>query len=681
MGTHRAVLTARMPDSQFPQVWQADLLLNASRYVWIRAKADPATLSATWGTWMVASEVAAAASLTIIAGILHSKAARSNVFNLLIVFLCVPDFIFSSLCGVTCALSYKADEYYGGPLGCEWQAFYVIFGFAGSMWMQVIIAAELRHVLRCSHERRSYVQLTLQQVLRRAGAVYALTLFIASWMFLDAIPVRPAPGSGMACVPLASDPGSEAFLWVVYLGVVAFLPLGGILYIAWDVFSHGFHRGVNGAMHELLVFFVLVLSVYLVMWLPSVATIWVFDARIPGGNAFNFFGGLWSHLQGLVSAILFLRKRDVLDAVRRLPLVGCAVGVLVGCLPGFRPRLAGVRPGATSANTNLYAPGNDPRADDDGARWIMGRNLPEALEMSAVKSRQDKAASPPGAAQRDAPGAEDLACFPPQFPLRSGRGLVGKLSTLFAPRFADRYFEQRYRQHRANDLDSVQLWFACAMVFYVVSLWIYYFADGYDRNANMTPGSRQLKVELVLPHAALFVAWVTWALLRALPCARARGSELQAVQVSVLVALFCWGLPATAKKMCLDTHNTNPYDGNLQQTLFMLLCYAAVFCRIGTDEFVMLCLVTATNFIAARSTWKQLDTHQHFALSFEAPKLIATLIMLGAGVRWTDLQLRRGFAARELMLIVIGEQAREMEAALKVAAAMGREMEAAAGSG
>ena len=111
MGTHRAVLTARMPDSQFPQVWQADLLLNASRYVWNRAKADPATLSATWGTWMVASEVAAAASLTIIAGILHSKAARSNVFNLLIVFLCVPDFIFSSLCGVTCALSYKADEY------------------------------------------------------------------------------------------------------------------------------------------------------------------------------------------------------------------------------------------------------------------------------------------------------------------------------------------------------------------------------------------------------------------------------------------------------------------------------------------------------------------------------------------------------------------------------------------
>ena len=666
-----------MPDSELPPSWQANLLRNASRYMWSRAKADPATLSATWLTWTVASGVAAVASLTIIAGILRSTKARGNVFNLLIVFLCVPDFVFSLLCGVTCALSYMADEYYAGSLGCKWQAFYVIFGFTGSMWMQVVIAAELRHALRCSRgEQRAYVHPTLRQVLGRAGAVYALSLFFASWIFLDAIPVRAAATSGMACVPLAHDPGSEVFLWVVYLGVVAFLPLGGILYMAWDIFRRGFHRGVDGATRELLAFFVLVLCVYLIMWLPSVASIWIFDARIPGGNTFNVFGGLWSHLQGLVSAFVFLRKRDVLDAVRRLPLVGYAVGVLADRLPGFRPRIADTRPSASSTNVNVYA-GNDPRADSDGARWIMGMDPPEALEPSEEGSKRGAAASPPDRAQRDAPGAEDLACFPPQFPLRSGGGLVGKLCSLFAPRFADRHFEQRYRQHRGHGLDSVQFWFACAMVFCVVSLWVYYLADddSFDRNANMTLGSRQLQVELVLPHAALPVAWVTWALLRALPCARARGSELLAVQVSVLVALFCWGLPATAKGTCSDSYNT--FDGNLQQTLFLLLCYAAVFCRISTGGFVVLCFFTATNFIAARSAWKHLDA-QPFALSWEAPKLIATLVMVGAAVRSTDLRLRREFAARELMLMVIEAQRREMEAALNVAAALGREMEAAA---
>ena len=58
--------------------------------------------------------------------------------------------------------------------------------------------------------------------------------------------------------------------------------------------------------------------------------------------------------------------------------------------------------------------------------------------------------------------------------------------------------------------------------------------------------------------------------------------------------------------------------------------------------------------------------------------LWATLVMVGAAVRWMDLRLRREFAARELMLMVIEAQRREMEAALNVAAELGREMEAVA---
>jgi hypothetical protein len=137
------------------------------------------------------------------------------------------------------------------------------------------------------------------------------------------------------------------------------------------------------------------------------------------------------------------------------------------------------------------------------------------------------------------------------------------------------------------------------------------------------------------------------------------------VQVSALVALFCWGLPATARDMCSDTYNT--FDGNLQQTLFVLLCYAAVFCRVGTKDFVVLCALTVTNFIFARSVWSRLDA-QPFALGFEAPKLIASLSIIAAGVRRTDLHLRRDFAARELMLKLIEEQGREMEDALEAAA-------------
>ena len=45
--------------------------------------------------------------------------------------------------------------------------------------------------------------------------------------------------------------------------------------------------------------------------------------------------------------------------------------------------------------------------------------------------------------------AEDLVCFPPQFPLDSGGGLLGKLSNMLSPRFADLHFESRGMPKRA----------------------------------------------------------------------------------------------------------------------------------------------------------------------------------------------------------------------------------------
>ena len=80
--------------------------------------------------------------------------------------------------------------------------------------------------------------------------------------------------------------------------------------------------------------------------------------------------------------------------------------------------------------------------------------------------------------------------------------------------------------------------------------------------------------------------------------------------------------------------------------------------------------------ITARSSWSELEQHG-FAATFELPKLLATLFIIFAGVRRTDVYLRRDFAARELMLMVIEQQAREMEDALKAAAEMGRGMDSA----
>lgn len=215
---------------------QSSLKLTASRYDWLRASPDMGFAGSVWRMWTVVSWLAAAATSLVIIGVLRSKSARRNSFNLYIAALCLPDFIFSFFCTFTCLLSALSGHYYGGARGCAWQSFYVVFGFAGSMWMQAVIAIEIRRVLRCSHELITYQQQTPRSVILQAGVVYALALFLAVWPHLPlGLPIEENLAQGLACLPLPYNVPSELFLWLVFLNVGAFLPLGLIVVTAADV--------------------------------------------------------------------------------------------------------------------------------------------------------------------------------------------------------------------------------------------------------------------------------------------------------------------------------------------------------------------------------------------------------------------------------------------------------------
>lgn len=256
--------------------------------------------------------------------------------------------------------------------------------------------------------------------------------------------------------------------------------------------------------------------------------------------------------------------------------------------------------------------------------------------------------------------------FPPQFPLDKRGGALGKLGNVLAPRFADKHFERRFHQQRGQGLDTVMLVFWSVTAAFVLTMWGYHSTskNGFDRPA---------RIGFSLLHGNLLIGLVFWAVLRFLPRTRAHSSALLGLMTCMLVTLYTWGLPATARHTCQDVHNT--FDSNLHQTVFTCIAFAAIFCGIGTSAFAAVCLTTIVNFITARSTWSELEQHG-FATTFELPKLLALLFIIFAGVRRMDLYLRRDFAARELMLMVIDQQAREMEDALKAAEKMGREMDA-----
>ena len=309
------------------QLWQAGLPANATRYYWMRAAPDVATTRVVWATWVVVSAVCAFAGLIIIAGILSSVAARRNAFNQYIIALIIPDVFFSSSCAVTCALNWLASTYFGGPMWCSWQSFYVIFGFSGSIWMQVVIASEIRGMVHCVHEQRAYSQPTTCKVTAQVACIYALSAFWACWIFLGTayggpLPIKENAIGGLACMPVPYSFGSEMFLWGAFLIPVALLPLcivGGIV-----LGTRHMHALLDDKTLALLGFFSTILAVLLFMWVPSIVLIYLLEPR-GHGLWVAFGGGTWSHVQGLVSASIYLRKPDVRQAVSQLPLLQCLV--------------------------------------------------------------------------------------------------------------------------------------------------------------------------------------------------------------------------------------------------------------------------------------------------------------------------------------------------------------------
>ena len=245
------------------------------------------------------------------------------------------------------------------------------------------------------------------------------------------------------------------------------------------------------------------------------------------------------------------------------------------------------RPQVISHGKALQVPGRPVPAAGGPAGTTSGTS---SRGTSSGTSSERRTSSGLSTLTSDRAHAEDLVSFPPQFPLDNRGGALGKLGNMLAPRFADQHFERRYHQHRGQGLDSVLLVFWSLTAVFVLALWGYHTtsANGIDR---------VVQIGMSLVHGQLLLGMVFWAVLRFLPRMRVYSSALLGLLTCMLTTLFTWGLPATARETCQDVYNT--FDSNLHQTVFTCICFAAVFCRVGTGAFDMVCLVTFANLCAA----------------------------------------------------------------------------------
>uniref|UniRef100_A0A6S9TGT7 G-protein coupled receptors family 1 profile domain-containing protein n=1 Tax=Chrysotila carterae TaxID=13221 RepID=A0A6S9TGT7_CHRCT len=295
---------------------QALLPSNPTRHELFRALPSGDTLHIMWTGWAIVAFVSAFASALIFLVILTAPAVRSNVFNLYLAALVLPDFFFSFCCGITCTINAAAPQLgiHHVPWMCELQSVYCIFGFVASPWMNALSGYEVCRLLHANKWARTYVGPTIKMAIRNAALVYLWAMFVATWTLIPGLPHRAYHLIGLACLPAGYDTTSEIFFWLVFAPAFLLVPLAFILVISVRAWKEGALQHASRA-RSLAVFYMRILMVFLLFWAPTVLLMYI----VPLHEVWvGWAGGTWSHLQGLFSALLCLTKKDVQEAVRQL---------------------------------------------------------------------------------------------------------------------------------------------------------------------------------------------------------------------------------------------------------------------------------------------------------------------------------------------------------------------------
>jgi len=289
---------------------------TSTRYEHNLAAPSDGHLEGFWWAWGGVALLAGLFTLTVFLGIVLSKQARRQSFNLYLVYLMIPDIAFSLLCGTSCLLNAVKGQYWSHWM-CNFQQFYCVFGIGANCWLNAVIARELHKLLRYSHQRRRYVHPTRQTVTRQALAVYLYCAFLGTWGLIDRanFPYHAVQIRGLACIPVEVDPSSSLFFWLAFLPLFAGIPMVYVMYVGFTVWKRQL-LPPSGKRRLLVVYFGRIVVVFFAMWGPYFLLNYIFAAWLP--TWVIFAGGFFSHFQGPASAGLSLLKPDIGQAYKRL---------------------------------------------------------------------------------------------------------------------------------------------------------------------------------------------------------------------------------------------------------------------------------------------------------------------------------------------------------------------------
>jgi hypothetical protein len=311
-------------DKSIPPLRQWELNENSTRYEKNLAAPSDEQLTHYWWAWGSVALAAGIFTLVIFLSVITAAPRiRKQSFNVYLIFLMIPDFSFSLLCGITCLLNAINGSYWSHWM-CNFQQWYCVWGIGSNCWLNAIITYELHKLLKNSHQRRRYTIPSRRTVTLQALAVYLYCAFLGTWGLLERehLPLHAIQISGLACIPVETDMQSSLFFWLFFMPLFSLIPICYVVYVTWDIWWHQL-LPPSGKRRLLALYFGRIILVFLVLWGPYFLLNYILATWLP--TWVIFAGGTLSHLQGPASAGVSLMKPDIWHAVRRFLHCQCCV--------------------------------------------------------------------------------------------------------------------------------------------------------------------------------------------------------------------------------------------------------------------------------------------------------------------------------------------------------------------
>ena len=252
-----------------------------------------------------------------------NRRAQARPFNVYLLFLMIPDLQMNLFCALTCFLNAIHGRYVSEAF-CKFQSFYIIFGVASNTYLNMFVARELHKMLRFSNRRRRYHPPKLKSIISQAMVAYSCAAALAAVGIVNndssILPHRTYLLNGVFCVPLEYNRASTIFTYTFFFPIFAGIPLGYLGWVTYDVLRNNL-LPPSGREKDLSIYFFRLILVFFVMWVPGFLFVFATSAWIDPW--LMWAGGIWSHLQGIASAVVCLLKPDIYQATKDF--VTCAI--------------------------------------------------------------------------------------------------------------------------------------------------------------------------------------------------------------------------------------------------------------------------------------------------------------------------------------------------------------------